>query len=287
MNSKTILEQIISLLPTIWNHHGPDSEIYTLLKQVAREDVERHFSNNDTGVISLEPFGKIAFPYYNMGNSVDSTNLFDLDELMMFSFYWINRNRYNHVVDAGANLGLHSIVLSKCGYEICAYEPDPSHFKILRNNLEKNGCTNVTPFQAAISFETGESEFIKVLGNTTSSHISGSKQNPYGNLERFTVKVEAIHPLLKWADLIKMDVEGHEKEVILSTTRDQWIKTDALIEIENEQNALAVFEHLTSLGVSMFSQKSNWKLVDRVAEMPTSYHEGTLFVSCRTALPWK
>jgi len=280
------MEQFITVLPTIWNRHAPGSELYTLLKQVVREDVVMHFSNNEAGALSLEPFGEIIFPYYKMGNKVDTTNLFDIDELMIFSFYWTNRKRYKRVLDAGANLGLHSIILNKCGYEVRTYEPDPVHFKILSKNLETNNCNTVSPYQAAISYEAGETEFIKVLGNTTSSHIAGAKQNPYGDLERFSVKVESVHPLLDWADLVKMDVEGHEKDIILSTKRDQWIKTDALVEIENPQNAAAIYEHLTTLDVSMFAQKNNWQRVGDVADMPTSYHDGTLFVSCKEAMPW-
>jgi len=74
----------------------------------------------------------------------------------------------------------------------------------------------------AMSDKTGEMEFVRVLGNTTGSHLSGAKQNPYGELERFPVRVEAFRPLMAGADLIKLDIEGHEKEVLLSTRREDW-----------------------------------------------------------------
>jgi FkbM family methyltransferase len=243
------------------------------------------FCEQDAKVKDFKPFGELVFPYHKMG-AVDSLNLFDLDELIIFSFYWMNRERYHRVLDIGANIGLHSIILSKCGYEVRSYEPDPQHFEILKRNLVLNNGSSVQAFNAAVSSRAGELEFVRVLGNLTASHLAGSKPNPYGDLERFPVRVEAIEPLISWADLIKLDVEGHEKEVLLATNREQWLSTDALVEIENESNAASVYEHFTTLGVRLFSQKTNWQLVRDVDDMPTSYRQGTLFITCKSEMPW-
>ena len=42
------------------------------------------------------------------------------------------------MADIGANIGLHTIVLSKLGYKVDSYEPDEKHFKLLIKNLKKN-----------------------------------------------------------------------------------------------------------------------------------------------------
>lgn len=285
MNSESILESFFLALPELSSQHAPGSKVYALLKQVARKEIESLFYENEPKVRDFKPFGDLVFPYHKMG-AVDSLNLFDLDELIIFSFYWINRKRYHRVLDIGANLGLHSIILNKCGFEVHAYEPDPQHFEIQQRNIALNHCSRVQAFNAAVSNKSGELEFVRVLGNTTSSHLSGSKLNPYGDLERFPVKVEDIGLLIIWADLIKLDAEGHEKKILLSTTRDHWLNTDALVEIENEGNATAIYHHFTTLGVRLFSQKNNWQLVRDVDDMPTSYHEGTLFVTCKNVMPW-
>ena len=285
MSSTSILESLLLALPSLSNQHAPGSEVYSLLKQVARKEVENLFLGHDTQAREFKPFGNLVFPYHKMG-AIDSLNLFDLDELIIFSFYWINRKKYRRVLDLGANIGLHSIILSKCGFEVRAYEPDPQHFEILQRNLALNNCSNVEPFNAAVSSKTGVMEFVRVLGNTTASHLAGSKPNPYGDLERFPVKVEAIEPLITWADLIKLDVEGHEKEVLLATNRDHWLDTDALVEVENEGNAASIYRHFTGLGVQLFSQKTNWQLVRDVDDMPTTYREGTIFLTCKSEMPW-
>lgn len=284
MDSTSILESLLLALPSLSNHHAPRSDVYALLKQVARREVENLFYEHDQKVKEFKPFGELIFPYYKMG-ATDSLNLFDLDELIIFSFYWANRKRYHRVLDLGANIGLHSIILSKCGLEVHAYEPDPKHFELLQRNLSLNGCS-VQTFNAAISSREGIMEFVRVHGNTMSSHLAGSKANPYGVLERFPVKVEAIESLISWADLIKLDVEGHEKEVLLATNREHWLTRDALVEVENGNNAATLYEHFKTVGVNLFSQKNNWQLVRDVDDMPTSYREGTLFVSCKNKMPW-
>ena len=183
-------------------------------------------------------------------------------------------------------MGLHSILMRKCGYQISCYEPDPVHFEKLKENLALNHISDVRSFNMAVSNQDGEMEFVRVLGNTTGSHLAGAKLNPYGKLERFPVRLEPFGKIMQGTDLIKLDIEGHEREVLLHTTSGDWEATDALVEIENAGNAAAIYEHFSALGVKLFSQKRNWQEVRNVNDMPTSYREGTLFVSMKSEMPW-
>ncbi|MCX5751948.1 MAG: FkbM family methyltransferase [Candidatus Saganbacteria bacterium] len=230
MTAKTI-EELILKFPSMLEQHVPSSEAYALLKKSARGEIEKIFSDQSETPKAFLPFGNLIFPYHKMG-AVDSLNLFDIDELIIFSFYWANRKRYKKVADIGANIGLHSIVLSKCGFEVRCFEPDPRHFEILSRNLKLNHCNKVQPFNMAVSSKPGEMEFIRVLGNTTGSHLAGSKKDPYGALDKFAVKVEGFTSIVEWADLIKLDAEGHEKEIISVTTREQWLHTDAMVGVQ-------------------------------------------------------
>ncbi len=281
-----ILENLILALPSLHNYHAPESRAYRMMKQVARREIEARFYEADLRMEQFEPFGKLIFQYHKMGN-IDSLNLFDLNELIIFSFYWTNRKRYRHVLDIGANIGLHSIVLSKCGFDVHAFEPDSQHLEVLWRNLKLNKCHDVRVFDTAISNKGGRRRFVRVLGNTTASHIEGSKSSPHGALKRFSVKTEAIGPLIDWADLIKLDVEGHEKEILLATKYEDWLVTDALVEIENENNAFSIYKHLKNIGVNVFSQMIGWRKVTNVNNMPMSYRDGTLFISCKAKMPWK
>ena len=286
MKSSAILDSLMDMLPSIPAHHAPCLPIYAFLKQVARNEMQQLFKDSPKGELRISPFGEIVFPYHSMG-SVNTLNLFDLDELIIFSFYWSNRGRYKRVLDIGANLGLHSVILGKCGYEVRSYEPDPAHHEILRGNLELNGIRGIETHNAAISSKNGEMEFVRVLGNTTGSHLAGSKPNPYGSLDRFPVKLEAFQPLMERADLVKLDVEGHEKEILLNTNRSDWERVDALVEIQSVENARVVYDHMRSIGVGMFAQKKGWMHVSSADDMPTSYRDGTLFISLQRESVWR
>jgi len=280
-----VLSALFEALPDVAGAHAPSGSVHALLSLVARAEVARRFGPESSGSAVFGPFGSLAFPYHSMG-AISSLHLFGLDELILFAFYRANRDRYRRVADLGANIGLHSLILDRCGYEVRSFEPDPAHFERIKQNLAANGATHVTPENVAVSVEDGEHEFVRVVGNTTGSHLAGAKANPYGELERFTVPLVAIAPLLEWADLLKIDVEGHEADLLLGTRGDQWTTTDAMVEIGTAQNAGLVFDHFTREGVSLFAQKIGWQRVTRREDMPESYRDGTLFISCRDAVPW-
>src|SRR5882724_2509552 len=180
MNTALItLSDLIEELPALAAQHARTTEAYAQWESAAGAAVKAtRFNRLDGARDTLGSFGEIELPYYKMG-AVDSLDLFGLDELIIFSFYWANRHRYRRAADIGANLGLHSILMGKCGWQVTAYEPDPNHAALLRRNLGLNGSTTVELVEAAVSDKPGTLEFVRVLGNTTSSHLAGAKQNAY------------------------------------------------------------------------------------------------------------
>lgn len=260
--------------------------IYQELNSICKRLVaESPFISASDKITTFGGFGNIKFPFIKMG-AVSTLDLFGLDELIIFSFYWTNRNRYRKAADIGANLGLHSILMEKCGWQVTAYEPDPKHLKFLRKNLKINRSVNVEVVEAAVSDQAGLHEFVRVLGNTTSSHLAGAKRNAYGELEKFTVHVENITTIMPKVDFIKMDAEGQEKTIILATDRSHWEKTDMMVEIGSPENAEAIYNHIKSIGVHAFSQKLGWEEVLNIEGMPTSYKEGSLFITKKHKMFW-
>jgi FkbM family methyltransferase len=278
------LTSLLKALPGLARSHRPGTEAYTLLAKVAESAVAQLFGAQSHEPHPFGPFGSIAFPYRRLG-AVDSLDLLNLDELIIFSFYWANRGHYRRVADIGANIGLHSLILSRCGYDVRSFEPDPKHVAMLHETLQINNATSVTVIPAAVSDRAGEAEFIRVLGNTTGSHLAGAKGDPYGAIERFTVPLVAVSGIIAWANLMKIDAEGHETNIILATNRDQWNKVDAMIEIGTQANAELIFDHCDRLGLKIFTQKTGWSRAETFADLPTSYREGSAFITQRTAMP--
>jgi FkbM family methyltransferase len=263
--------------------HAHGSAFYKLCKPTARAMVQELFSAEERVAREFGPFGSLSLPYTKMG-AIDSVDLFGLDELIIFAFYRANRSRYRRALDVGANLGLHSMVMARCGFQVKAFEPDPWHFDLLKKNLEANR-VQVEAIRAAVSTSDGEAQFVRVLGNTTGSHLAGSKDS-YGEKETFTVPTHSIGPLFDGADFAKIDAEGHEKDLLLAATAAQLKKLDIMVEIGNPANAKAVFEHLQAIGIGMFAQKIGWRRVQRLDDVPTSHREGSLFISAKAAMPW-
>ena len=281
-----IFDEIISILPEITEHHKPGSRLYNVIKCALRSEVKKFFSATEKiSRIDFGPFGKIVFPYYKLGSAMDSMNLFDLDEVIIFSFYWSNRHQYRTVLDLGANIGLHSTLLAKCGFDVSSYEPDPFHLKYFKENIYLNNISNTKIFNEAVSIKKEVVEFTRVCGNTMSSHISGCK-SPYGDLEYFSVQTVPYKSINKNVDFVKMDVEAHEKTIIKNTNYFDWLRTDAMISIHDAENAEIIFDHLQALGVNIFSQKINWQLAETLEDMPDSHHDGSIFVSTKSKMPW-
>ena len=169
--------------------------------------------------------------------AINTIHLFGLDELIIFSYYWANKSRYKNVADLGANIGLHSLIMDRCGFSINSFEPDPIHVGVFQENILNNKSVNITINQKAISDKSDTVDFIRVLGNTTGSHLAGAKEDPYGELETFSVETSDINTVLLNNDFVKMDIEGQEATAILSTKKDTWANVEMILEVGTEKNA--------------------------------------------------
>jgi FkbM family methyltransferase len=275
----------LDVLAALTDHHSPNDPLYPVLKAVARDDFRMVFGESGTCEAVFPGIGHITLPYRRMG-AVDSVNLFDLDELILFAFYRKIGDRYRRVLDIGANIGLHSIMMAKLGWQVTCFEPDPIHCNQIVANLAANDLGNVDLVQAAVSDNTDEREFVRVLGNTTGSHLAGAKSNPYGELDRFPVKVVDFRSLITDVDFIKLDAEGEESRILNVTECTDWEGLDAIIEVGSEANAERIFAHFQRINVNLFSQKTNWTKVANLPDMPISYKEGSLFISSKSEMPW-
>lgn len=278
------MDEIFETLIKSRDTHVPGAPSYLALRDTAKQRIGELFGGEDATPQPFWEFGQISFPFHRMG-AITSLDLFGLDELIIFAFYRANMGRYAKVADIGANIGLHSIMLGRCGYEVRSYEPDPDHFARLSANLERNSISGVQPVQAAVSTGAGKTRFVRVLGNTTGSHIAGAKDS-YGDKEEFEVLLEDISKIYAQSHLIKMDAEGHEAALLSKLDAGQAASVDIIAEVGNESNASAIYDDLMAKGIGMFAQKTGWGKVRELGDMPTSHREGSLFVSLKDSVPW-
>ncbi len=280
-------EDLFDYLADQNDRHARTTSWWRINDLVARESIAALRPQFDAlAPFPFGPVGSTTFPYFQMG-AIDSLDLFGLDELILFSFYWRNRDRYRNVADIGANIGLHSVILGKMGMDVTSYEPDPVHLVELRRNLGANSLDQVSVVPHAVNTDGGSVEFTRVVGNTTGSHISGAKENPYGELERFNVPATSIGDAIEGKSLVKMDVEGYEARLLLALQDSDFATMDIVGEIGSEVNARSIFERFSGTKVHLFSQKRNWHEAKSLADMPSSYREGSVFLSCKSEMPWE
>ena len=285
-NKTEKLGEFFEMMVETKSHHASNTHYYQFVKSVCSDMFAQSGLRNPEGEpIDFGPFGKIVIPYYAMG-AIDTIDLFGLDELIIFAFYNANRNKYRNTVDIGANMGLHSILMARCGYKVRAFEPDPVHYDLLKRNLALNSINEVDVIKAAVSDKDGSMEFVRVKGNTTGSHLAGAKANPYGDLERFPVDVKSFTSVLDQVDFAKIDAEGHEVIILRSLPAEYWRRLDVMLEVGTVENASALFEHFKSMPVNLFAQKIGWNQVTKVSDMPTSHREGSLFITAKSEMPW-
>lgn len=213
------------------------------LSRPACETWERfHFrqdaSESSGTIISHRIDGKIVS--FFISNSMDYVQSF----LMRGDFY--ERDELDLIkrlsppgkvfVDVGANIGNHSIFVSKfCSpSEVIVFEPNPKAIEILRINLALNGCTNVNLAYLGLALSS-ESNFADVF-------------YPISNNMGQAQMLKADHGVIKClpGDLflrhkpvgfIKIDVEGAEFDVLkgIEETVEVW-RPGILIEVWPERH---------------------------------------------------
>lgn len=136
------------------------------------------------------------------------------------------------IIDLGANTGMASLYFHRAfpNAQIVTIEPDPANFEILTRNL--SGIPNVKPIRAAVWTHDGEIQLfdpgigawgLQVSENTTSSAPSVSV--PAISLPSLLREFPSGH-----LDLLKIDIEGAEKEILENA--DSWMPSVKAVVIE-------------------------------------------------------
>ncbi|MFZ0847079.1 MAG: FkbM family methyltransferase [Pseudolabrys sp.] len=122
------------------------------------------------------------------------------------------------VIDVGAHVGLHSLVLSRLVGEagsVVAIEASPANAALLRRHLQWNDCRNVTVVEAAAGDKDGQVSFSYRPNATDPGGFANSLAYENGG-DVVTVSMITLDKIAEniSPDLVKVDVEGAEYLVI-------------------------------------------------------------------------
>ena len=127
------------------------------------------------------------------------------------------------VIDGGANVGIHTVKLSKLADKVYAFEPMQQTYELLRENIKLNGCTNVRLDRRGLSSNRGTTTWEWIAGdNKGASGLRDSNNTAHHNKdftpteeEQYDVDLTSIDDLnLDKIDFIKLDLEGYERKAI-------------------------------------------------------------------------
>ena len=126
-------------------------------------------------------------------------------------------------VDVGANVGLHTVVMSRLvgpGGRVFAFEPDPHNFRLLETNLRLNGARNVTARQCAIGDADGVCRLARNPRNYADCRVT-SELPSWSAHEVLMTTLDAALPDLPPGAIrfLKLDVQGSECRVLRGMRR--------------------------------------------------------------------
>lgn len=165
-------------------------------------------------------FGKFFIPK----NSDLVLTVSSKSEADLLKYFHIQKGKV--FLDIGANAGKYSIYLGRNqeNIKVYSFEPSPSTFNILKRNIELNDLNEkVRIFNIGISEKVDELQFANSRSATGLSYIISDEDKKLlvDGFEITTVKVRSLDGLLSKEkvaiediELIKIDVENHEKSVI-------------------------------------------------------------------------
>jgi FkbM family methyltransferase len=178
------------------------------------------------------------------------------------------------VFDIGANIGYYALMelglIGPTG-RMLAIEPSPSNIALLKRNLELNSeGERITVLEGAVSDKPGTAAFhLSAHSNLGTFHASGSAEKLLSG-EQISVRTYTVPELAAEhgaPDLIRMDVEGHEVEVIrgmIPAIREAAMKPTIIFETHlsrysEDHDMAGVLRELFDCGYGVPRAASSWQ----------------------------
>lgn len=139
----------------------------------------------------------------------------------IFQKHYPNDTMLN-IIDAGSNIGLTSVYLTKhfSNSNFITIEPDNSNFESLSYNLNANRIQNVIKIKGGLWSKNANLKLVKDFRDKKDWSIRVEETSEEADLKAFSI----IHLMQEHAfeiiDILKIDIEGSEKEVFTGSKTD-------------------------------------------------------------------
>lgn len=115
----------------------------------------------------------------------------------------------DHIVDVGAHMGNHSIYWGLSGRRVTAFEPNPPVNELLQANVARNGLSSKVDVRTTA---LGRDRASGTLRQPDPANLGSTVLTPGGGeISIITLDEADLDPI----SVLKIDVEGHEADVLL------------------------------------------------------------------------
>ena len=202
------------LLSFVWNHPLNSTDRIAALGRVARWQMASRLL---AGPIAL-PFVEGTSLFASRGMTGATGNWYcGLDEVRDMAFVLHMLRLGEPFLDVGANVGSYTVLAAGAvGAQVTSVEPIPRTFKHLQQNVVLNGLAGtVIAWRGGLSDSSGTLRFTTDLGAV--NHVLGEGERE----PAVEVAVRTLDDLVGVTvpTLIKIDVEGYERPVLMGAAR--------------------------------------------------------------------
>jgi FkbM family methyltransferase len=182
------------------------------------------------------------------------------------------------VFDVGGYVGILTLFFSRAvgdGGQVVTFEPNPANFEELFYNVRLNRLSNVTLLPIALGRESRKMTLMVDRVYPSRGTLAENLQEDFlkrGNARSVQVEVDSLDNQMRLRslpspDLVKIDVEGFEKDVLYGMAQTiQAHKPDLFIEIHGVMHK-EIAEHLLSAGYSIYHVESGAHIVSSDSPM--------------------
>ncbi|MAD59572.1 MAG: hypothetical protein CMB81_04485 [Flammeovirgaceae bacterium] len=213
---------------------------YSILKDLFMNFLQKKINKNTSQVVILNDW---------IGLNILINDYYEKDEIILLKKHFSSDVKKNTFIDAGANIGNHSLFFENYFKHIKSFEPQNKIFKILKLNTENS--KNIKVFNYGLDIKSYDSKFHIPYSNAGMANELTKDLPGYFEKVSFKVYDQNHNDTISY---IKIDVEGNEENVLLSMQK-SILKHLPIISFELNSNTLSrkkVIKIFKSFGYEKF-----------------------------------
>lgn len=122
------------------------------------------------------------------------------------------------VLDVGANIGCTTILFGTISNKVISFEPSPSTFDFLQQNVRQSGLENISLWNCGLGSEAGNQRLTHAAADRSGAFVSSKTDVGEGYVNE-TISINRLDDIfdklgIDRVNFVKIDVEGFECEVI-------------------------------------------------------------------------